>query len=385
MSKVRIRTLLSQTTATTVYIGLDVHRRTWSVSFYLGEHYISTKSFAPHARDVIRYVERMFPGLSYQSVYEAGFCGFGLHRALCAADVQNIVVHPADIPTSDKEKQRKTDKVDSKKLARTLMQGLLEGIALPSVNDESYRGLVRCRAAHVKDVTRCKNRITQFLLRNGVEIPAALNANRWTKRYRHWLEHGLVLPTQAQHFERASLLRSYDRLVEEVRRIEEDLAVLERQDASMRATLATLQTMPGIGQTVSRVLRAELFDIERFATLDHLASYVGLAPMSRSSGDRQGQARLCHRGNHRIRVILIEAAWVAIRHDASLARRYARLKATRPPQVAIIHIAKALLGRLRAVWLSGQSYTCQKHEQPKRAEKTHTAGAQNSAAMKQAG
>ena len=47
-----------------------------------------------------------------------------------------IVVHAADVSTSDKEKKRKTDKVDALKLARNLAAGELKGIHVPDENSK---------------------------------------------------------------------------------------------------------------------------------------------------------------------------------------------------------------------------------------------------------
>ena len=66
------------------------------------------------------FLTRSYPGAEYHSVYEAGFCGFWIHERLTALGIDNIVVNPADVPTKSSEKLRKTDTVDSGKLARSL-------------------------------------------------------------------------------------------------------------------------------------------------------------------------------------------------------------------------------------------------------------------------
>ena len=61
-------------------------------------------------------------------MYEAGFCGFWIHERLTALGIDNIVVNPADVPTKSSEKLRKSDAVDSGKLARSLRANELKGI-----------------------------------------------------------------------------------------------------------------------------------------------------------------------------------------------------------------------------------------------------------------
>ena len=70
----------------------------------------------------------MFPGGTYNSAYEAGFCGYGIHRELNSLGIKNIVINAADIPTTQKDKLQKRDPVDSRKIARSLEKGSLHAI-----------------------------------------------------------------------------------------------------------------------------------------------------------------------------------------------------------------------------------------------------------------
>lgn len=124
-----------------IFIGMDVHKKQWAISIYVGE--IEHKRYIqpPRVEILKNYVTKMFPGGSYYSVYEAGYCGFWIHRELQRAGIKNIVVNPADIPTNNKEKRRKTDKVDSKKLAQRLVQKQLKGIYVPDEESDCDRRL----------------------------------------------------------------------------------------------------------------------------------------------------------------------------------------------------------------------------------------------------
>ena len=74
---------------------------------------------------LVKYLNTKYPKGEYQCAYEAGFSGFWAQEQLQAKGVNTIVVNPADIPTTDKERQFKTDKRDSKKIALTLRSGEL--------------------------------------------------------------------------------------------------------------------------------------------------------------------------------------------------------------------------------------------------------------------
>ncbi len=65
-----------------LFIGLDVHKKSWSVTIVIGGMEHRTFTQPPDPRALNNYLQRMFPGGSYNSAYEAGFCGYAIHRRL---------------------------------------------------------------------------------------------------------------------------------------------------------------------------------------------------------------------------------------------------------------------------------------------------------------
>src|SRR5690606_38278969 len=98
--------------------------------------------------------------------------GIGTHYKLCSLGIKSIVVNPADIPTTSKEKVQKGDARDSQKIARSLKNGELVPIYIPSLSSLGDRGLLRLRKTVVNDTTGIKNRIKASLHFNGISIPA---------------------------------------------------------------------------------------------------------------------------------------------------------------------------------------------------------------------
>ena len=99
-----------------VFVGMDVHKNSWTVTELYGGNVTKTYSMKPDPLELAKHLNREYPGAKFKSVYEAGFCGFWIHRELIKLGIENIVVNPADIP--NKEKLYKNDVRDSKKLAR---------------------------------------------------------------------------------------------------------------------------------------------------------------------------------------------------------------------------------------------------------------------------
>ena len=99
-------------------MGIDVHKHRWVVTVRSMKMELTTFSMNPSPNQLHTYLKRRYPGGRYFSVYEAGFSGFWIHEKLRGFGIENIVIHPADVPTTGKEKATKCDRVDSRKLAR---------------------------------------------------------------------------------------------------------------------------------------------------------------------------------------------------------------------------------------------------------------------------
>jgi transposase len=128
-----------------------------------------------------KHFERNYPGAELKVVYEAGFCGFGIQRSLTGMGVSCIVVNAADVPASDKDRKRKDDKRDARKLSVELAKGDLKAIYVPDKQMEHARSLVRQRHRLVQDQTRCANRIKHLLLCNGLKTGE--QSERWSLKF----------------------------------------------------------------------------------------------------------------------------------------------------------------------------------------------------------
>jgi len=137
------------------------------VSIFTDSFEHKTFSQNPDPTILVNYLKKNFPGASYYSVYEAGYCGFWIHDALIEAGIHNIVINPADVPTKDKERKRKNNRGDSRKLARSLRNGDREAIHVHKRELLEDRFLLRTRRDAAKQQTRYKNKIKGALSFSG--------------------------------------------------------------------------------------------------------------------------------------------------------------------------------------------------------------------------
>ncbi len=337
-----------------IYVGMDVHKKSWSISILTDQFEHKTFSQPPEVGVLVNYLMRNFPGASYQSVYEAGFSGFWIHDRLQEQGVQCLVVNPADVPTKDKERAGKTDQVDCRKLARSLRNGEIEGIYVPSRPKAEDRSLLRTRHSMVRKQTRCKNQIRSILCFYGIQTPADFATRSWSKRFIRWIE--------SIQMERASGDMALKVHLAELTHIRQAIAELNRAIRVLASTddyrnnVRILKTVPGISTLTAMTLLTELYDISRFKTLDKLCSYVGLIPNTDSSGETDRKTGMTGRRNAQLRVVLIESAWTAVKKDPALMMSFNELCKQMPKTKAIIRIARKLLNRIRYVLRNQQEY-----------------------------
>lgn len=339
-----------------IYCGIDVHKKSWTVTIMLKN--ISHKTFSqpPSARALAAYLNYNFPGGSYHSAYEAGFCGFSVHRSLIAKGINNIVVNPSDIPTTDKDKRQKEDKRDSRKIAKTLRSGDLKAIHVPTLETEELRTLVKCRGSLVKEVTRYKNRVKSLLFQYGVAPPGNFDngSKHFSKAYVNWLK-GVDFQTGNGKFALNSLIEATLFFRKELLRVTREIRLIARSP-KYAGLVNLLTSTPGIAEYTAIVFIAYIEDMGRFNSLDNLCSYVGLIPSTDSSGEKEKAGKITRRSNKLLRGLIIEAAWVAARRDPALILAHQTLCKRMKPSKAIIRIAKKLLSRLRHAWMYEEEY-----------------------------
>ena len=338
------------------YIGIDVHKNQWTICV-VSMNMLLTKyvSINPTPDTLLKYMQRRYPDGNYYAVYEAGFSGFWAARELNRIGIHCIVTHPADVPTKQKERLNKNDRVDSKKLARTLSNGDLEAINIPERIAEEYRSLNRYRLQTIKDQTRLKNRIKSKLHYFGINIPPQYEDRRWTGKFIHWLL-SIKFDTDFAQFAFNDLV---NQLVEARNRLTEILRMMRtmsKKVGSFSLIAPHLLTVPGIGFITAMTLLTEIIDMNRFKTLEKLAAYVGLIPSIQSSDEKEKNHGISDRRNKYLRTMLIEAAWKSVKKDPALTMKFANLCQRMNNNKAIVRIAKILLKRIRFVWKNQKPY-----------------------------
>ena len=169
------------------WIGIDDHADKWTIAHYRGDEERPGKEFelVPDEKGYRRLLSYL-KGLEgeVRMVYEAGPCGYELHRRMTKAGFKCQVAAPALTPRKPGERV-KTNRRDAAKLGRYLRGNDLTFIVVPDEERESLRDLIRSRQTVQKDVGRLRRQIIHLLLRYGHRYR---DGQAWTLRFWSWLK-----------------------------------------------------------------------------------------------------------------------------------------------------------------------------------------------------
>lgn len=332
-----------------VYIGIDVHKKTYSITAICAGEIVKRTRMSADPRGLVRGLKSWFKGARIHSVYEAGFSGFGLHRILTNEGVDNIVVNPASVEVAANDKV-KNDRRDSQKLSEQLSFGKLKGVYVPNEAEELKRCITRTREQVVNQRARIAKQIKSKLHYFGLldKDDDRLISNKYLRELESRelateLKYSLNLLAEQWRFLTKQLVDLRKKLHEQA-----------KQDSKLEQVY---RSVPGIGQVTSRVLSNELGDLaKRFANERAVFNYTGLTPSEHSSGEKVHKGNISRQGSARIRAMLVEISWRAIKKDEALREIFERISKTRGKKRAIVAIARKLIGRIRACFRTGTLY-----------------------------
>ena len=264
---------------------------------------------------------------------------------------------------------RKSDRNDAAWIADLLAHGLIRSSFVPPAPIQELRDLTRTRKQLVGEIGRHTQRVqktledanvkltrvvTTILGASGRAILEALIAGETdperladctTGRLKAGRAeivaavHGRVTPHH--RFLLKLHLSQIDALTAAVQQVEHQAEEVSRpfRDAADR-----LATIPGVSETVARVIISEIgVDMTRFPSAGHLVSWAGLCPRLDESAGKRRSTRIRH-ATPWLKTTLVQAAWAATRKNGSyLQSQFRRLKARRGPKKAIVAVAASML------------------------------------------
>lgn len=338
-----------------VYIGIDQGLNKWVYAIRWGGEERQALA-GPSELSHLEALVKRFAGNEVHIVHEA--CGFGYGISRWAQGYNEQVVRVTVVPPSTIEQKPgrrvKTDRIDARKLARKLEQGELKAVWVPSTEQEQARQIGRTQQQMAKERRRAQIQVRSLLKAHSYKAPA--QAKSWSA-YERWIEQ-LQLPEPLQQCVRHLLAlrqhaaRSEQELLQRMRK-------MSQGEPYAKVVQAWTTEVTGIGWLSALRILLELGDVRRFVTRGSLPHYLGLTPSEYSTGDDVNRGPVLRCGPARVRSLLIENAWVAVRRDPQIRERFIRIAGPTPTsqqkQIAIVAVAHRLAIRLRALWKQAQA------------------------------
>ncbi len=325
-------------------VGLDVHKNhiTAAVLPPNTARPREVRTIENNRQAIVRLVKEMPRQQRTTFVYEAGPCGYEVHRQVTALGVRAVVIAPALTPVRPGDRV-KTNRRDAEKLARLYRAGELTEIRVPTRLEEAARDLVRAREDALTDRLRARHRLNKFLLRHG---RVYRDTKAWTIAHRQWL--------RLQRFDLALAQHTFDAYLRAVVEAEDRLASLEQQvleladNAAYRTAVQYLRCLKGIDTVSALTVLVETQDFRRFPNAPAYMNFTGLVCSEASSGDKIRRGPITKAGNAHLRRVLVEAAWCYRRPNTTGPTISARRRGCPSP---VIQIARRAQDRLhRKFW-----------------------------------
>jgi transposase len=333
-------------------VGCDLHDRTMLLQFAVGANPPQQRSVLNDATGRHAMIEfliefaRRHGSTRIVFAYEASGQGFGLHDQLSEQGIECHVLSPAHLAKSAKRKKNKTDAKDARHIFEAVRAHVLAGNELPIVwtpppalrND---RELVRARLETAEAGTSLKLQILALLKRHGRALPKNYS---WTKPFLRWLHEQVALLPDVVGPVLTSLLARLGAIQQQLLQLDRQVRKLS-QTPRYKAPCAALRQLPGVGLLTAMVFLTELGDLTRFPNRRTVGAYLGLTPAAEESGDANDRkGHITRQGPSRVRKLLCQAVWAAVRSNDAVRAAWMRIRGDRPQRSkkAIVAIMRQL-------------------------------------------
>ena len=355
---------------TTVYVGMDVHKESFTLCAYTLEKEKGSYSRRTPAdyKEVLKYLEFLRTVYGNDTIfvcgYEAGCLGYTLYHQLTDHHVDCVILAPTTMLEQRGKKRIKTDKRDAEIIGKCLAQHNYSPVHVPThvptASDEEVKEFLRMRDDHKLALKKVKQQILAFCLRHNYRFDGN---SHWTAAHINWLKS---LTPEALYKEILDeYLLTYTILSDKLERLDKRIEELAAKDEYKEA-VRKLCCFIGVKTHTALSVIVEVGDFRRFASAEKFASYIGLVPGEESSGDGQTRLGITKAGNRHVRMLLTEASQCYSR--GQIGYKSKALKARQDGNTSqVIAYADKANERLRRKYYKMVLSKCKKHNVAKTA------------------
>ena len=298
-----------------------------------------------HASGEAEKFYRQLAGPTVIGMESTGNCQWFVEMATTAG--HEVWIGDAAKIRASEVRQQKNDRRDAALILKLLMEGRFPRIWTPSGEQKDLRQLLIHRHKLVRIRVQVKNELQHLAMNQGVTRAGKL----WSKAGEKVLRELPLKPWASRR--RQDLFKIKEMLNGQIDLL--DQAVMEAAQKNEKARL--LMTQPGVGPITSMAFVLTMGDVSRFPRGKQVASYLGLIPREYSSGGHQRFGPISKQGNGFLRMLLVEAAQVAVRCDPQMRQEYLhRCHRNKAKGIAKVAAARKLAIRLYWMLRTNQAY-----------------------------
>jgi transposase len=328
-----------------IIIGVDYHpefQQIASVDTDTGE--FQERRLAHPEESEMFYRALAASGQKIRAGMEASGHARWFERLVAELQIELWIGDAAEIQSKRARKQ-KTDRQDAQHILKLMLKDDFPRIWVPDWENRDLRQLLWHRHRLVQARTRIMNQLQAVALNEGLRCKKRL----W-RRERQQLESFPLARWASRR--RLDLLELLDRLNPTIAELSQAI----EQEAEKCPEAKRLMTHPGVGPLTALAFVLVIGKAERFQCGKQVASYLGLVPLEKSSGNRRRLGHITKQGSSIVRFLLVEAAQVTVRSLPEWRSQYFRLVMRRGRKTAKVAMARKLAIRLYWMWRHAWDY-----------------------------
>lgn len=292
---------------TIVYIGMDVHKESYTLCCYSYDtDKVEYKQTIPaDYKLILKYMEQVrkrYDGeVTFVCGYEAGCLGYSLYHQLNDHEVDCKILAPTTMAITNTN-HVKTDKRDAANIARCLAFHTYSEVYVPDAEDNEIKEYIRMRDDQKQMLKKIKQQILAFVLKSGKKFEGG--KTYWTVAHLKWLRNldltGLAKETLSEY------LITFDYLTEKIERLDKKIEELANRD-KYKEKVKNMGCFLGVKTHTALSMIVEIGDFDRFEKATKFAGFLGLVPSEDSSGGDVNRYSITKAGNSHLRRLMVEA------------------------------------------------------------------------------
>lgn len=247
-------------------------------------------------------------------------------------------------------RKQKNDVLDARVLSEVSCRIDLPSVHIPSPQAQQRRARCRSRELLVQMRTKAINHVRGYLRTQVISQPPR-NPKAFAEQVRQKMlfEAGRPVPPHI-----GNILTAMEEITLHLAELDEELL----SEAKLDPVCRRLMTVPGVGPATAMRYVAAIDQRERFHSAHRVESYLGLTTGENSSSERVRRIGITKAGSAQVRVLLIQAAWSALRcrPQDPMVVWATQIAARRNKNIAVTALARKLAGILFAIWRDGTTY-----------------------------